>query len=212
MKSFTSTEHLKIKSMLRVYKKGYGYAKLSVMDVNEYFVAAFSPEDFYNHVSVDDILDAYLWREGIASHEFRLVLIGKIISSYPILIFSHTSDIQSSRERKCLRASVDIPFKFYQLGSAKSDKSFYLENVVFLNGRILELGDRDAVLQTDESFSSTRLIRGHLPVDGGDIEITCEIISCTLNQDIYSYTMEYIGMSEADQARILDYIFSIYKE
>jgi len=212
MKSFTSTKKLKIKNKLRVYKKGYGYAKLSVIDVNDYFFGALSPEDFYEHVSVDDSLDAYLWREGIASHEFRLVLIGKIISSSPILLFSHTADIQSSRERKCLRAIVDIPFKFYQLGTAKSDKSFYMENVIFLKGRILELGDRDAVLQTDESFSSTRLIRGHMLIDGGDIEITGEIISCTLDRDIYNYTVEYIGMSEADQAKILDYIFAVYRE
>lgn len=212
MKTFTSTRNLKENAVLRVYRKGYGYAKLTVIDCNNHFFAAISPEDFFRRMENHATIDAYLWREYIASYEFRLNIVGSFITDAPILCFAHTDTISCSLERKCLMASVSIPFRFYTFAIHGKHKSFYTEEIVFLNGTIVGISDREAVFISPANLPLTCLIKGHAIIDGRDTEITGKISSYASESERRMYTIEYAGMSEKERNRILDYVFTIYRE
>ena len=83
-------------SLLRVYKKGFGYGKMTVIDVNEYYLAALADNDFFNAVSDGDKLQAYLWVEDVASYEFEFDIIGRIDTRHKILFFRHTDHLLKS--------------------------------------------------------------------------------------------------------------------
>ncbi len=211
MKNLNTTENLKIDTILRVYKKGFGYGLLTVIDINRYFIAALCPEELYDRVSAGETLDAYLWVEKIASYEFKLRVTGKIISPR-ILAFEHTTEISFSTERKCLKAKVCIPVSFFPLPLNTSEKSFYTEEIVYAKGTIIELGDREAVLEYDDIVQVDFLLKGRLPLNGEDVDFTARIVSCETGRRPQRYSIEYIGMSDKERTKILDYVFMTYRE
>ncbi len=212
MKSLTSTKNLKPEFLLRAYKKGYGYARLRIIDVNEYFLAVIAPEDFFQHSAEGDQFDMYLWKEGTASFDFTLTVLGKIKSTEPLLVLSHTDTIHASDMRKCLKAAVNLPVKYYPLTLNRKNKSFYTEDIVFRQGRIVELSDREAVLQAADELPLTCLVNVHIPVGSDDVEVTGRITSYCSEDLVHSYEIEYIGMSDKDRGRILEYVFTVYRE
>lgn len=148
MKVLGTTRNLKEGCVLRVYRKGFGYARLTVVTVNDHFLAALSPEDLFIRVAEKDTLEAYFWQEGACSFEFTLVIAGKAATSGFILIFSHTGDIRKQEGRSCLRAKVGIPIRYYPLSVNRQEGSFYKEDISFRQGTVVELTDREAVFTT----------------------------------------------------------------
>lgn len=212
MKSISSTKNLKENCLLRVYKKGFGYAILTIVDINDYFLAAIAPDDLYSITRDGDTLDTYFWKEDIASYNFILTVIGRAKGEIPILIFSHTGEIKAVRERKCLSAAVHVPIKFYPLDRSKNNKRFYTEDIVFGEGTILEMSDREAVVECAGEIKSEYLIRFHIPTGKADVEITAKIISHTTVNNVHHYSVEYAGLGDKERNRLLDYIFTIYRE
>jgi len=74
-----TTKKIIIGSTVRVYRKGFGYSKLTIVENNEHYLAATAEETFFHLVQEGDIVEAYLWVHDVASYEFYLQLIGKIV-------------------------------------------------------------------------------------------------------------------------------------
>lgn len=212
MRSIASTRDIREHSVIRAYRKGYGYAKLSVVVVNEHFLITTAPEDLFSSVSEGDRLDAYLWKENIASFEFPLRVIGRARDGLSFLIFAHTGEVRAGAERRCLKAAVDIPIRFFLLPVERGGKSFYTETIVFRAGRVAELGDREITIRSPEELSLTSLIKGHIPIADREIEFAGRIVSFSANGGDYSYVVEFQGMSEKDRLLLLDKVFAEYRE
>jgi hypothetical protein len=212
VKTLNDTRKLKPESVLRAYKKGFGYSQLTVFDVNEYFLGALAPEDFFARVAEGDDLCIYHWKDNTASFEFTLRVLGRIRSAETILILSHTKDIQSGNERKCLKAALGLAVKYYPITINHKNKSFYTEEIIFHRGRIVELGDREAVLEADEALPLTCLVNIHLPLNDNDMEVTGRITAYSSESGEYRYDVEYLGLSEKDRGRILEYVFNALRE
>ena len=56
MKKLKNTEQLYHESLLRVYKKGFGYSKLKIIDNNSHYFGALANKEFINHVSDGDTI------------------------------------------------------------------------------------------------------------------------------------------------------------
>jgi hypothetical protein len=210
MKKLDTTKQLPLESVLRIYKRGYGYAKLTVVATHELFLAAQSPNEFISSVNVGDVLEAYLWVEDIASFEFELEVIGTIPSEPGIIFFRNTENIKKERERKCLGAPTRLPIKYFTFTPGEMHKSFSSEKVVFHEGCIVWLEDREAIIRTDAHINEEVFVKGHIQIDGRDTEIVGR--ASVLNYDKFIYNILFTGISEIDRNRILDYIFSAYRE
>ena len=67
MKKLETTTKIALGSLLRVYRKGFGYSKLTLIGNNDYYSAGLAAEDFFHSVREGDTVEAYLWGEGVAS-------------------------------------------------------------------------------------------------------------------------------------------------
>src|SRR5271157_2072488 len=109
MKKLESTKKIAVGSILRIYKKGFGYTKLTLVDNGDYYFAGLVSDDFFKSADDGDFIEAYHWIEGVASHEFNSQIIGRITIGPRLLFLRHTEEIRHSSERKCLTAIVDMP-------------------------------------------------------------------------------------------------------
>ncbi len=211
MKKLHSTLDIKMNSILRIYKKGFGYARLIVTDVTEHFFSVSGDDDFVAHVGQGDVVEAYYWVEHSASYEFTLEVLGKFEKELKLVFFKHTDALTWSEERKCLTAEVSIPFKFFTFSVDESAKVFSSKNVDPHEGAIVSLSDREALVRYDGVIEKNTFMRGHILVRGDDLAITGKPVPVPeAGQGVYR--IEFSGMSEKERNRILDYIFTIYRE
>lgn len=211
MKKIKTTKDLKLNSILRVYRKGFGYAKLIVIDNTDHFISASANNEFINHVDKGDTVEAYYWVEHNASYEFSLEVLGKFEIDLKLLFFKHTDKIEWSEERKCLTAEVDIPFSFFTFSVDSSAKVFSTQDVEFMRGRIVTLGDREAVVTYSGKIDDDTFIKGHICLEEGNIPIMGKLVPLG-NGSPERYKIEFTGMNEKERDHLLDYIFTIYRE
>jgi len=210
MKKLENTKNIHIGSLIRAYKKGFGYGRLTVIDNGDRYLGALCEGDFFKAVSEGDKIEMYLWVEEVASYEFTMDLIGRIITDPKVLFFSHTDRIERSEERRCLSATVDIPLKFFIFNPVEKEKGVHSEEVVFHNGKLVLLEDRAAALKCVTALKEGSYMKGHVTLGETGIEFVGKIIS--LNPDRQIYMVEFTGMHEKDRNTILEFIFSTYRE
>jgi len=211
MKQLNSTKSIPEESILRAYKKGYGYAKLKVISINDYFLGAVAEKDFFENISNGDKIETYLWVENIASYEFTLQTSGRIVPPPYILFFKHTEEISWTEERKCLKAKVDLPVKFFIINTGEKEKSFTSEELVIINGNITGLSDREAFFECSTNLKAGMFIKGHLLINNTDIEFIGKISAISENDTVH-YRISFSGMNDRDTTSILDFVFSTYRE
>ncbi|HNW30034.1 MAG TPA: hypothetical protein PKN50_16260 [Spirochaetota bacterium] len=210
MKKLDSTRKIISGSVIRIYKKGFGYSKITVVDNTDYYLAAMVDEDLFNAFHEREWSEAYIWVEDVASYEFRLQLIGRIISGPRIFFFSHTEEIARSNERKCLTATVHIPFKFFMFDPGDTEKGITSEEIVYHEGAVILLSDREATIQTKDDISRSRFLKGHIVINGQIVELVGMVDS--LNESKGIYNVLFAGTHEKDRKVLLDFIFSTYRE
>lgn len=209
MKKLESTHRLQADSTLRIYKKGFGYSKIDILENNDYYIAVIAGDDLYRSIREGETVEAYLWVEDIASYEFKITVIGKIASGPPIIFFSHTENISRNNDRKCLTAQVEIPVKFFVFDTG-DDKIITTEEIVFHNGTIVLLTDREAAIKCQTGLSVGKFLKGHIEIGGIIIELMGKIDPINEQKNIYNIL--FVGMHDRDRNRILEYIFNIYRE
>ncbi len=210
MKKLETTRKIPADSTIRVYKKGFGYSKIRVVEEIDHFLATFSDAEFHGNIDNGDAIEAYLWVENIASYEFTLVTIGKTCKEPYILLFDHTEKITRSEERKCLGADTSIPVEFFVFSPSEFESSLSSEKVVMHEGTIVWLEDREAVLKSTIPIKDDMFLRSHVTFDGEEIEILGKVHS--INKEKNFYNIIYTGINDRDRNLILDHIFSIYRE
>ena len=210
MKKLETTRRIINGTVIRVYKKGFGYSTFEVIENNDYYIAALAQEDFFRSVKEGDLLEGYLWVEDVASYEFTLDIIGKIVSGPPIMFVGQTDDISRSPQRKCLTAQVDVPIKFFTFNPGDTSKGITTEQIVPHTGRVVLLADREATIRSDIDIKGSKFMKGTVTLDGETIELV-GMIDC-INEAKNVYNLLFTGMHERVRNHILDYIFRIYRE
>ena len=212
MIKINSTRDIKENSVLRIYKRGYGYSKITVFDVNDYFLAALADRDLIENVVEGDICKSYLWVENEASYEFTLEVLGMFGRDVSFIFFKHTDDILWSRSRKCLKADVRIPLNFFPLEVGNTGRNFNSKEITILRGTIVELSDREALLQFNGDMKESTFLKGHFSVDNISVDLIGRIVFSRVQDGERYYQIEFSGMSDRERDRILDYVFSVYRE
>jgi len=205
MKKITKTNDIKTNTPIRVYKKGYGYSLLTLIENNDLFLICKSPDDFFNHIQENETVECYIWPYPDGSYDFTTTVLGKISSPFPILLLQHTDSIIYNPSRQCLKAKVTIPFTFFTF-SINTNKSFSSEDIQWHKGTILELTDREAVLHTATKLE--HFVKGHLHLDTKDVDITAKVTGINSTH----YDISFVGLDDTDRIAILDYIFTVYRE
>lgn len=205
MKKITKTNDIKTNTPIRVYKKGYGYALLTLIENNDLFLICKAPEDFYTYIKENESVECYIWPYPDGSYDFSTIILGKIAQPFTILLLQHTDAITYNPSRQCLRAKVNLPFTFFTF-SINTTKSFSSEDIKWNEGTIVELTDREAVLQT--SIPLEHFVKGHLSLGTKDIDITGKVTGINSTH----YDISFVGLDDTDRITILDYIFTVYRE
>jgi hypothetical protein len=208
MKNIDSTKKIHVDTLLRVYRKGYGYAHMTVVDNTERYFSARTDRDFMDWVEDGDSVECYLWLDNTDSYEFTLEIIGKI-DRYSILFFDHTDSISHTKERKCIQAEVEIPVSFFIFTVSDDDPGISTNEIVFHNGTIVELSDREALLKTDVDLPLDGFVKGHSQLAGQETEVVARVDS---KSEPGLYRILFEGMSDQERMMILDYVYSIYRE
>jgi len=211
MKKLKSTRDLRVNDVIRVYRKGFGYATLSVIDVHEEFLSAKAGRDLIESARQGDVLDAYYWSERNSSYEFSLEVLGVFSIDLNIIFFRHTGKIAWSRERKCLQADVDMPFSFFFFDVGDSQRVFTSKKVKLKNGKIFRLSDREAHFRYRGSLDRGTFVKGRLSLGGEDIDVVGRI-ECSREANGNNCVIRFSGMAGKERERILDYIFTTYRE
>lgn len=211
MKKIQSTKDIPSDSVIRVYKKGFGYSRFRVIDNHEFFLSGFSVDGLYENINELDILDAYLWVENSAAFEFQLTLTGRLVKDPFLLFFEHTDSITFSEERKCLKAKVNIPLKYFIFDPKNKDSGVSTENVVYHNSAVVELSDREAVIITENPLEDNAYIFGHLALNDDTIEVIGRKAADS-DPENNRTLIEFKGMHDKKREKILDYVFSVYRE
>jgi hypothetical protein len=210
MKKLETTKNIIIDSTLRVYRKGFGYSKLTVIENNDYYIATMAEESFFHSIQEGDIVEAYLWVHEVASYEFYLQLIGKIVIGPRILFYRHTEKISRSVERKCLTAEVDLPIKFFTFDPGDSNKGISSEKIVSHTGTVILLTDREATIRSDANINGSRFLKGQVRIHNETIELVGMVDSVNDSKKIYNVL--FAGMHDKERNKLLEYIFSMYRE
>ena len=210
LKKVETTENLKKDMMLRVYKKGYGYAKMQVYTIDSLFLATQVQADFFDDIFIGDKLNCYVWVDNVASYKFDLVVSAKMESEKHLLFFRHCHRLDETKGKECLVADVSIPISFYFLNRGNLQQRVSSEVVIEHNAKIIKLSDREAILMTDEDVVENELVKGHFEYKGERMELTGRINSTGVKND--EYRVEFVGMSDKDRCTLLDYVFGEFKE
>ena len=211
MKRIKSTRELKVNDVLRVYKKGFGYAVVSVIDIHDQFISAKADKEFVASVKQGDVLDAYFWSDHMTSCEFALEILGLFSIDLQIIFFRHTNRIACGAERKCLQADVSMPFPFFIFSVENSDKVFSSTRVKMKKGRILKLSDRDAIFRYSGSLRNCSFVKGHLGIKGEDIDVIGRLDRGPGTAK-NTYLMHFSGLAGKDREKIMDFVYSVYRE
>jgi hypothetical protein len=210
MKKLETTRRIIVGTVIRVYKKGFGYSVFEVIENNDYYMAAMGQDDFFRSAREGDQLEAYLWVEDVASYEFSLGIIGKIVSGPPIIFLGHSDDISRSPQRKCLTAQVDIPIKFFTFNPGDQAKGITTEQIVLHSGKVVLLADREATIRSDVDIKGNKFLKGTISLNGETIELV-GMVDC-INEAKNVYNLLFTGMHDKVRNHLLEYIFSIYRE
>ncbi len=197
--------------MLRVYKKGFGYAVLRVIHINDDFFSARGDEIFITSLKKNDRLEAYLWSEKLSTYEFELEVLGTIDDDLHVVFFKHTEKLRFCRERKCLIADVNIPLSFFPFDISNSQKSFSSTAVRKTWGTIVRISDREAVILYDGNIQEGQYVKGRLKILDEEIDIVAKV-ECIPEAGENIYMMKFIGMPEREREKILEFVFTTYRE
>jgi hypothetical protein len=210
MKKLDTTKRIIVNCVIRVYRKGFGYSKVTIVDNNEYFITALADEEFFDYCRENDIVEAYLWVEDIASYEFTLTVIGKMAPGLRFLFFAHTDMITRNEQRKCLTATVDIPMQFFTFDPGDREKGITTEEIVYHTGSVILLSDREATVRSNVDLREAKFLKGHISIKNELIELVGMIDPINVSKKVYNVI--FAGMNERVRNHILEYIFSIYRE
>jgi hypothetical protein len=211
MKRYSSTRELKENEVLRVYKKGYGYAVLRIIDITDDFFSARGDQGFISSLNKGDRLEAYVWSERLSAYEFELGVLGIIDDELYIVFFKHAEKMRFSRERKCLTAEVEIPFSFFMFDVSNAGKAFSTSEVQRQNGMIIRISDREALVRYNGVLLDERFIKGRLNISGEDIDLVAKVAP-TSGGEPNVHLLKFIGMPEREREKILQYVFEVYRE
>jgi hypothetical protein len=212
MKKFDMTHRLTPGMLIRAYKQGHGYARLVVFLVEKNFFIATADPVFMEKVPDGDMLPAYLWIENSRSYEFSLSVIGRITRGEPALIFSHTEEVVTGKERKCINALVSLPVRFFILDKGNAEKGLSTEKVVHHGGIITRLSDREATITSMDEITSGALVKLHAVIGDHPMELIAKIDSAQATNNQWTCSLSFSSMSPRDRNRILDYVYAEYRE
>ncbi len=207
MKKIDSTRKISQGTVVRLYKKGFGYCRTGILENCDDFIAMKVSHDFINAVRDLDEIEAYIWIDDEHIFEFKSEIIGKISREPWIIFISHSDDIIVLKEMKCLKAETNIPVNFFIIDT-HGKKNFHTDKISLLDGIVLELSDREAILSTSADITPGVFIRGHLR-GGSGTEILGKVVS-SAGENLFKISFESAGDKERNI--ILDYVMNIYRE
>lgn len=206
MKKITSTHDIPEGASLRTYLPGFGYSILRVIDITDQFIGALAEDDFYQAASDGATLQCYYGTEYEKSYEFSLKIIGRLTRGKKILFLQHSKEILRNNMRKCLSAEVTLPFRHFLFNSDNDKKN---ENLLFHEGVITSLSDRDITFTSTAPAKNMTFVFGHLDIPGHRLELVGKITSTAPGPSLRASLK---GMNEKERELLLNYIFSIYRE
>lgn len=211
MKKISSTIELNENEVLRVYKRGFGYAVLRIIHIDDDFFSARGDKIFVSALKKKDRLEAYLWSEKLSAYEFELEVLGTIEDDLHMVFFKHSEKMRFSRERKCLTAEVELPFSFFPFDISNSRKAFSSTAVKKNRGAVVRISDREAVIRYDGSLVTGNFIKGRLKILDEEIDIVAKIEPMS-DGEKNTYKLKFIGMPEREREKILEFVFNVYRE
>lgn len=209
-----TTKKIPENTLLRVYKKGYGYAKLTVIVNADMFFACAANAAFLKQVKDGGKIDAYLWVENEAAYEFKLTVAGRITVGEPVLFFNHTDIISRSEERKCLRAKVKIKSNFFVFEPKDLPKAVNInsQDIKRQTGTITELTDREFLFTTQTSLPEGKFLFTSLNIGQNGESEELQLIGKYSPKGKDGYLVDINSLSKTDRAKLLDYIIGVYRE
>ncbi len=212
MKKINSTREIRENTLIRVYKKGFGYSLLTTVENTEFILICRCDREFTDITRKGDRLECYLWLHQVSSFEFTTEVVGTMVNDIPLVMLAHTDDVKRNEERRCLSAEVDLPVTFFTFAIEDSDKNFYTEETNLVDATLTELSDREGVIICDGDTGQDHLLKGHMMLDDSRIDIIGNIEKVEKEGGKHRIHVSFVGLNDDERNKILNYVFSVYRE
>lgn len=210
MKKTLSTRNIKPNTKLRFHKDDFGYGILKIVDNNDHFLTVRAKSDIFNNLTVNDLIEIYLWANNKGAFEWHTSVIGKIDDG-KYIILRHTDSIKWYKEHKSLHVDTDLDVRFFIYDLHKNEKHhFDSEKTEMLNGKIIKLSDQEVILEYNGDLEEEIILKGHIILNKKEINIIGSIAQKVKGKNNL-YKVSLSGTPEKEKSKILTYIFQKHK-
>ena len=198
-----NTETIKVGNLLRFRTDAYGYGLFSLEENTRRFMLVKAETEAIPVFRQGDTLDIYLNSEKKGSYTWQSRVLGNIKDDEGELIaLSHCPDAKWSTERVCIRTHAHIPFVFFAFNPSDEGKVFQSCAPDFQKATVLEMTDREAILETDKKIDGS-IFRGHLQLGDKSIDVAGKATEESYDR----YRLQILGLENRDRKLLLEYIY-----
>jgi hypothetical protein len=198
-----NTETIKVGNLIRFRTDAYGYGLFSLAENLRRFMLVKAETETHPHFQAGDNLDIYLNSEKKGSYSWKSRVLGTIKDNEGELIaISHCPDAKWSTERVCIRTHAHIPFVFFAFNPSDESKLFESSAPDFQKATVLEMTDREALLETEKKINGS-IFKGHLQLGDKSIDVAGKATEESNDR----YRLQILSLENRDRRLLLDYIY-----
>ena len=198
-----STISLKPGTLLRFERTGFVYGLFSIAENLERFILLKPESEIFPPLEEGEHLGMSLCSGKDGAFEWECTVLGRISEKGGSLVaVSHCSDALWRPGKGCITTHAHLPFTFFAFNPSDDSKIFESATPHFLQATILEMTDREAVLETSMKAAG-KIFRGHIQI--GDR--TIDLAGKATEEGLDRYRLQILSLEDRDRKLLLNYIY-----
>ena len=142
-------------------------------------------------------------------YQFKSQYVDKRFSPVPVWITTLPTEFTKIQQRSFVRVSafIDCNIEIF-------DKEEDMKSVEKLSAITRDISGGGAQITVNEDLSLGTLVRLSFPIPGDTIKVMCEVVRSTFQPEakVYWLGLKYLDLSEANQRKLVRYIFQLQIE
>ena len=198
-----NTTTIKAGTFLRFERKGFIYGLFTIVENLDRFILLRPESEISPPLEEGENLEMSLCSGKAGAYLWKCSVLGRIHDSEGSLIaVSHCSEAEWRPDKGCITTHAHLPFVFFSFNPSDEGKMFQSTAPSFQQATILEMTDREAVLETSGKAEG-KIFRGHIKI--GDK--TIDLAGKATEEASGKYRLQILSLENRDRKMLLNYIY-----